>query len=99
MCSCIQVIRDRKIKSARKERHCDAMNWLWDSGMLQGIRTGFTFSELRLIAMAKADNSKIKRGQPYLQQISIQGGDFCVFNAREEIHEICLKYDVYPCEC
>lgn len=99
MCSCIQVIRDISVKSARKERHCDATNWLWESGLAQGLKTPFTFSELRLIVLAKRDNSKIKIGQPYIKQISIQEDEFCIFSAREEMHKLCLKYHIYPCEC
>lgn len=96
MCSCITVIRESKIKHAKKEYNCMAAEWIYNCWSKNG--NPFTFTEWRTIVKAKNNNWKIKMGDSYIKQIN-QGDDFYVFRAIPELHAICLKYDIYPCDC
>lgn len=96
---CVTVIQDLQIKSARKDHNCDACMFMREN--LGEIGNGkLSFSELRAIAKAKQDGYKIKKGQPYGKQFnSMDGdGDTYTFKYRPEIHNLCLKYGLYP-EC
>lgn len=75
---------------AKKEYACNACEWLLNAGLPE-----MPYSEAKLFVLARRDGYKIKKGQRYLKQASIFGGDFCCFRARPEIHALCLKYDVY----
>lgn len=58
----------------------------------------FTFTEWRAIVKAKNNKWKIKMDDPYIKQIN-KGDDFYIFRAIPELHTICLKYNIYPCDC
>ena len=56
----------------------------------------FTFSELRSIVNARNSGQRILPGERYLRSAVVNGyGDFFDFKARPEIHQICLKYNLY----
>jgi hypothetical protein len=90
----IEVIQDRKVKAARKEYHCDASDFLRD--MLGEIRSELSFSEKRLVVKARQENWKIKKGSTYLYQYNKIDNDTYSFRCRPEIHQLCVKYDLYP---
>lgn len=75
---------------ARKDYPCGACEWLNEGGL-----PDMTFSEAKLYIKARRDGFKIKTGQKYVKQANIFSGDFCCFRARPEMHELCLKYDIY----
>lgn len=77
---------------ARKEHRCDACEWILSAG-IGGM--GFSISEKRAIVKAKRNNWKIVKGQKYFRQSNIQDGDLVTFKAIPELHELCLKHDLY----
>lgn len=76
---------------ARKDYHCDASEYI-NEALGESI---FSFSDLRLIAKAKQDKWRIKKGQKYIKVKGKWDGDFCVFRARPELNDLCLKHDLY----
>lgn len=86
-----QILSERK-PIARKEYYCDASVWVnefYENGL-------FSYSDLRKIVKMRQRNWKIQKGEKYLYQANVVWGDFFVFRANLEMHEICLKYDLYP---
>jgi hypothetical protein len=76
------------------EYNCDAYPWL-DNSEIERM----TFSEAKAFIKARRNNGKIKPGQRYIEQYIWYGG-YCfvychVFRAIPELHQICLKYDIY----
>ena len=79
------------LQTATKDYDCNACEWIKSAlGHLD-----FSFSELGVIALAKHDNYKIKKGDVYLRQSNNLNGSVCTFRARPEVHEICLRRGVY----
>lgn len=97
MCSCIQVIREQKIKHSRKDSECQACEWINNSMSKWG--NPFTFTEWRAIVKARLNKWIIKKGDPYLLQVNVNSDGLYTFKAIPEIHAICIKYDIYPCDC
>lgn len=77
---------------ARKEHNCDACNWILNTG-IDGM--GFSISEKRAIVKARRNKWKITKGQKYIRQSNIKDGDLYTFKAIPELHELCLKHDLY----
>jgi len=76
---------------ARKDHVCNACEFInehWGSH-------NFTIGELRVIVLARRNGYKIKIGDSYIKQNNICHGDIYTFKAIPEIHEICLKYNLY----
>lgn len=88
----VQVIHETVIKKARRDHRCGACEFLSDD-----YRFGtWTFAEMRLIIKAKQDGWKIKKGQSYIRQYNTESGEVWTFKCRPEIHQICIKHDLYP---
>jgi len=85
------TVLSEKMPIAKKDHQCDACIWLSEGGLPFGI----TISEMKMFIKARRDKFKIKKGMKYIKQANLFGGEFCCFKARPEIHEICLKYDIY----
>lgn len=79
-------------QTARKDYQCEASNWIIECGLGE---VNFSFTELRLIAKAKRDGWKIKKGQQYVKVCGKWDGEWSVFRARPEIDDLCQKYDIY----
>ena len=77
---------------AIKEHECMACDFI----LAQGV-DGFGYSrdELRLIAKARKNKYKIQVGQKYIKQNNVFDGEFYTFKAIPEMHEICIKHDLY----
>jgi hypothetical protein len=90
------IIENKTIAHSQKEYKCDACLFMRDS--LSELSPGMlTFAELREIVKAKQDNYKILKGQPYGKQFNkLYGEEPYTFRYRPAIHEICLKYELYP---
>ena len=76
---------------ARKDYRCDASEYVCD-------RVGdqlFSFADYRIIVRAKRDGWKIKKGQRYEKCVGKWDGEWSTFRARQDMHELCLKYDLY----
>lgn len=82
-----------KIKVAKKEYNSDAYTFIDnccdDFSMM-------SFSERRHIVEARRNKGRIFKGQKYLYQFIVEGGDTYSFRAIPELHEICIKYNIYP---
>ena len=80
---------------ARKDYYCMACDWINNGIGFNGI--GFSFSEYREIVKAKQNGFKIKKGEKYIRQFLNDGGGCYEFIAKQSIHDICVKHDLY-CE-
>ena len=78
--------------TARKEHECMASEFIYNLG-INGC--GYSFAELRIIAKAKRNKYKIIKGQKYIRQNNKYNGELYAFKAIPEMHEICLKHDLY----
>tara|TARA_Y100000780_G_scaffold176831_1_gene162005 strand:- start:7884 stop:8156 length:273 start_codon:yes stop_codon:yes gene_type:complete len=87
----VTVISESK-PTARKEHNCDACECLLAPGV-NGM--GYSFSELRAVVKAKRNNWKIVKGQKYVKQTNTFDGRVFTFKAIPEIHEICVKHNLY----
>lgn len=92
-----QLLKQIDVKAAKKDHDCMASDWIRE-GLPLGTNTGFSFTELRQIAISKNDGWRILKGTPYIRQSVIHGSEFTCFKARPEIHAICIEHDLYP-EC
>ncbi len=82
------------IPVARKNYGCAACVWITEG--LPDVLDGFTFSELRSIVKARNNGWRVLKGEKHLQATVI-GCNEEIFSWRAipEIHNICLKYDIY----
>ena len=88
------IILSESSHIADKDHHCSACDWLCQ--VLHDFK--FTFAERRDIVKARKDGWMIKKGKKYIVQNNVACGEFYVFKAIPEIHDICLDYDLYE-EC
>lgn len=87
----ITVLNDTMPK-ARRSYPCDASRYV-----LEYVNEGmFTIDEYRYIIRAKRNGYMIQPGQKYVKQVAVWNGDFGVFRAIPEMHDIAWKYDLYP---
>ena len=77
---------------AAKDHECVACEFILANG-IDG--NGFTRPELRALSKAKSNKWKIVKGQKYIKQNNVGDDGFYTFKAIPELHEICLKYDMY----
>ena len=77
---------------ARKEHECMACDFILASG-INGF--GYSFSELSLIVKAKRKGYKISKGDKYIRQNNVFDGELYTFKAIPEMHDICVKYELY----
>ena len=83
--------------TARKDYPCDACVWLNEFGNLREIinELDLTFAQKRIIITVWNDGRKIREGTKYLKQNNKQSGKIYTFRAIPEIHDVCIKNDVY----
>ncbi len=80
---------------ARKEYPCEASYWVAQSGCGE---QEFTPEDWETVQRAKSENWRILPGTQYLKVHGKWEGEFATFRAREDMHHICLAYDLYG-EC
>lgn len=84
-------LHETSTPKARKDYHCDACDFICEV-----INEGyFSFAEMRLIAQAKRNGWKIKKGQIYDKTSGKWDGEFSVFRAIPEMNALCLEHDLY----
>lgn len=91
------VLKEKIIKKTRKTHICNSCIWLCESALSE-IRSGnikLKFAELRSIVKAKQNNWKIPKGDSCLYSVGIYNGDFFACYSIPEIHDICIKYEIY----
>ena len=86
------LLRD-EIRKARKTYPCGA--WHWFSQSCYGPQDVDT-EDWKVVELVIADGCKIKPGMDHIYQVSVDGDGFGEFRARQDMHAICLKYDLYP---
>lgn len=77
---------------ARKQHVCDACQFVLDAiGAVP-----FTISDLRKIVKAKRQDYMIQPGQQYIRQFNTDGSDTWTYRALPEMHDLCLRLDLFP---
>jgi hypothetical protein len=76
---------------ARKGYWCDASRIVLEAGDFGAM----TRADLRLLAKARRDGWKIKKGQIYVKCSGIVDGEWTTFRARPEINSLCECYGLY----
>lgn len=91
------ILRSQEIKKAGKDHVCNACEWLLGIGDLREIFSTIemTLSEKKTLVRMKNNGWKIKKGEPCVYVVGICDGDFGGWYYNKEVHEICVKYDVY----
>jgi len=77
---------------AKKQYNCQAYEWI--SNVCDSFED-MTFSERKHIVIARKNKGNILKGQRYLYQVQVDS-KIITFRAIPELHEICLKYNIYP---
>jgi hypothetical protein len=78
---------------ARKHYPCEASHWI---NQANWGASDFEPDEQLLLSAAEADRFKIRPGTRYLYQVQRVDGRLEVFRARIDMHNLCLKYELYP---
>jgi hypothetical protein len=86
-----RFISDSTVK-ARKDHHCEASSLLLDSCIIH--EKTLSFAEYRVVAKAKSNGYKIKKGDIYYKQTNEFDGRICDFKAIPEMLAICEKYEM-----
>lgn len=92
MCCCVTVINEKRVV-ARKDYTCDSCLFLREG--LDNIENRLTEEERASIEKAKANGWKILKGQQYIRQFNSTEGQTYTFKSIPEIHNICIKYELY----
>jgi len=87
----VTVLRDSNPK-ASKSYNCDASDWILNDG--RGW-SEYTWSERKALVLARKNKWRIQKGDKYLYQVNVCYGDFNIFRAIPDLHDICVKYDMY----
>ena len=79
---------------AKKDYHCEASDWIdntigWDA-------EEFDDKDRTVIKKAREEDCRILKGTKYLKVSGKWEGEFETFRARQDLHSICLKHDLYP---
>ena len=90
-------ILSQSTQIARKDYKCDSCVWLLEFGNLRQIidELDLTFTEKRIIIRVWNDRKMIRKGTKYMKQNIKQNGDIYTVRAIPEIHDVCIKNDIY----
>lgn len=89
------LLKEKIIKKTKKVHYCNAWNWIKNSDVSE---IKMTFKEQISIAKAKKKNGRIEIGSSCLYSVGVWDGDFFACYSIPELHEICIKYEIYQ-EC
>jgi len=92
------ILKEIKIKHVSKDHECNSCLWLYGIGITpESIfnQIDFNEDEKQSIINAHANRWKVKKGEPAIYCVGISDSDFGAWYSIPEIHEICLKYDIY----
>jgi len=79
------------IPISRKIYNCQAAEFL-----SYGNKYEFEQEDIKIIEDARLQDFKILKGTKYFKIKGKYDGEFSTFRARLDIHNICIKYDLYP---
>ena len=85
------------VKKTRKRHECNACCWITE--VLSEIRSGeikMTISERRAILRMQKNGWYVPSGSKCEYSVGIYDGDFFASCSDIEMHEICIKYNLYP---
>lgn len=77
---------------AKKSYHCEAFDWIDNSGLSQN---DFSKEDYKTIKKAQREGNQIKEGTRYINTRGKFDGEFCTCRMRIDLHEICIKYELY----
>lgn len=80
-------------RRASKKYQCDAWHWYCNSSYAE---SEFDSDDWNTIERARNQGGAIMPGDYYLCQKSVNDDGFQTFRARIDMHEVCLKYNLYP---
>lgn len=80
-------------RTARKVYKCGAFYWFDRSNY--GPQDTEP-NDWALVERVRAEGGEIKPGMQYMRQVSVEGGEFSTFRCRLDMHDLCVKYDLYP---
>ena len=90
---------ESRIKKARKDHVCDACSWLLDRVNANAedivLDLDCTDEEKAALERAEANGWKVKKGDKYWYWKGVFDGQISESHSIPEIHEICIKYDIY----
>ena len=89
-----EQVSEEVIRKARKQYDCMACEWL-DSMPRYELGEFLSYREARAFVRAREKKFKILKGEKYIHQTRKFEGQLYSFRAIPEIHEICLKYEIY----
>lgn len=87
-----ELIRN-EFRVARKHHECGAYYWFDRSNYGQ---RDVDADDWLVIEAARVDGGRILPGMQYIHQVTVDGGEFTEFKCRKDMHDICLRYDLYP---
>lgn len=78
---------------AVKEMDCDASKMFFENSHPRGM-----FNANEAVAIFKARHMKIYSNDTvvYIEVVDTDSGEYLSLNARKSMHELCLKYKLYP---
>lgn len=82
-----------KFVIAKKYHGCDASR-VWNNANC-GVDDCHNADERLILEAAEADGWKIKKGDKYFCQTNSDDGIIYDFKARIDMHNLCLKHDLY----
>jgi hypothetical protein len=88
-------LRTINVKKARKDHHCDSCAYIRDTVYKDEAPYKFTEDDLKVWEKAKANNYRIKKGDPYRKVIGVYDGQMQEFKCIPELDDICNRLDFY----
>lgn len=78
---------------ARKEYDCMACDYFTSFYCISDV--DFSFSELRVLALARKNKGMIKKGDVYIRQSNVYEGERYTFTAIPKVHDLMIKHELY----
>lgn len=82
-----------EVRTAKKTYPCDAFYWIDRSNY--GPQD-MDSEDWQMVEDWRAAGAQIKPGMLYMYQVSVSGDGFSTFRCWGAMHDLCLKYDLYP---
>lgn len=86
------LLRD-EIRTARKHHPCGAYYWFDRSCYGEN---DIEPEDWKTVEAVRSAGCQILPGMKYIYQTGVDGDGFGEFRARQDMHEICRKYGLYP---
>ncbi|MCY1448339.1 hypothetical protein D9M71_649990 [compost metagenome] len=87
-----EVIRS-EIRKAIKDHSCNACYWFERSNFGEN---DLLAEDWTTVQQSRKDGGRIVSGTKYIYQVHRDCGEIVEVKVRQDMHAICLKYDLYP---